>query len=72
MKLQLLDCTLRDGGYNNDWEFGHDTLVSVFERVVSAEIDFIELIKMIISITDQNKKNLFNILNKTLLNKQNK
>lgn len=43
MKLQLLDCTLRDGGYNNDWEFGHDTLISVFERVVSAELDFIEL-----------------------------
>ncbi len=43
MKIELLDCTVRDGGYNNDWEFGHDTLVSVFERVVSAEIDFMEL-----------------------------
>lgn len=38
-----MDCTLRDGGYNNDWEFGHDTLVSVFERVVSSGVDFIEL-----------------------------
>ena len=43
MKIELLDCTVRDGGYNNDWEFGHDTLVSIFERVVSAEIDFMEL-----------------------------
>lgn len=43
MKIELLDCTVRDGGYNNDWEFGHDTLVSVFERIVSAEIDFLEL-----------------------------
>ncbi len=43
MKIELLDCTLRDGGYNNDWEFGHDTLVSVYERIVSAEIDFLEL-----------------------------
>lgn len=43
MKIELLDCTLRDGGYNNDWNFGHNTLVSVYERVVSAEIDFIEL-----------------------------
>lgn len=43
MKIELLDCTVRDGGYNNDWDFGHDTLVSVFERVVSAEIDFMEL-----------------------------
>lgn len=43
MKIELLDCTLRDGGYNNDWNFGHNTLISVFERVVSAEIDFMEL-----------------------------
>lgn len=41
--ITLLDCTLRDGCYNNDWEFGHDTLVSVFERVVSAEVDYLEL-----------------------------
>lgn len=42
-KMQLLDCTLRDGGYINDWEFGHDTLVNVFERVVSAGVDVIEV-----------------------------
>ena len=41
--IKLLDCTLRDGGYVNDWEFGHDTLVSVYERITSANIDFIEL-----------------------------
>ena len=23
-QVKLLDCTLRDGGYVNDWEFGHD------------------------------------------------
>ena len=39
----LLDCTLRDGGYLNDWEFGHDNLVSIFERVVDAGVDFIEI-----------------------------
>ena len=39
----LLDCTLRDGGYLNDWNFGHDNLVSVFERVTDAGIDFIEI-----------------------------
>lgn len=43
MDIQLLDCTLRDGGYINDWEFGHDNLVSVFERVVSANVDIIEV-----------------------------
>ena len=42
-QIKLLDCTLRDGGYVNDWEFGHDNLVSVFERIVDAGIDIIEL-----------------------------
>lgn len=41
--LNLLDCTLRDGGYVNDWEFGHNTLINVFERVTSAGVDFIEV-----------------------------
>ena len=41
--IQLLDCTLRDGGYVNDWNFGHDNLVSIFERVVEANVDIIEI-----------------------------
>jgi 4-hydroxy 2-oxovalerate aldolase len=43
MNVKLLDCTLRDGGYINDWNFGHNTLVNVFERLVSAKIDVIEI-----------------------------
>lgn len=39
----LLDCTLRDGGYINDWEFGHDNIVNIFERVVGSGIDAIEI-----------------------------
>lgn len=39
----LLDCTLRDGGYQNDWAFGRDTLTAVFERAVESGIDFLEL-----------------------------
>lgn len=42
-EIKLLDCTLRDGGYINDWEFGHDNLVTMFERLVSANIDIIEI-----------------------------
>lgn len=41
--IKLLDCTLRDGGYLNDWKFGHNTLVNVFERVVSSGVDIIEI-----------------------------
>ena len=42
-EIKLLDCTLRDGGYINDWNFGHDNLVSVFERLVDAGVDIIEV-----------------------------
>lgn len=42
-EIKLLDCTLRDGGYVNDWNFGHDNLVSIFERSVDANVDIIEI-----------------------------
>ncbi len=42
-EIKLLDCTLRDGGYINDWKFGHDNLVSIFERLVEANVDIIEI-----------------------------
>ncbi len=42
-QVSLLDCTLRDGGFVNDWNFGHGTIVNLFERAVSAGIDYIEV-----------------------------
>lgn len=42
-RIQLLDCTLRDGGYVNDWNFGHNNLISIFERLVNARIDIVEV-----------------------------
>lgn len=42
-KLKLLDCTLRDGGFINDWNFGHETIVNIYERAVSAGIDIVEV-----------------------------
>lgn len=42
-EIKLLDCTLRDGGYVNDWNFGNDNIVNVFERMVSAGADFVEV-----------------------------
>ena len=41
--IKLLDCTLRDGGYLNDWKFDKDNIVNVFERLVSADIDIVEV-----------------------------
>ncbi len=42
-KIQLLDCTLRDGGYLNDWNFGYDNITSIFGHLAGAGIDIIEI-----------------------------
>ena len=42
-KINLLDCTLRDGGYVNDWCFGKETMQAVFEKLTDAGIEFIEI-----------------------------
>lgn len=42
-KLYLLDCTLRDGGYVNDWNFGSGSIKSIFSRLDCAGVDTIEV-----------------------------
>lgn len=42
-KIRLLDCTLRDGGYINDWEFGHSVIMSTYKRLDAAGVDYIEV-----------------------------
>ena len=41
--LRLLDCTLRDGGYVNDWHFGHSVIIGTYKRLDSSGADFIEV-----------------------------
>lgn len=43
MNIHLLDCTLRDGGYVNDWRFGQSTIIGILERLIQANIDVIEV-----------------------------
>lgn len=42
-KVRLLDCTLRDGGFVNQWRFGEDCIINIFERLMLAGIDYIEV-----------------------------
>lgn len=42
-QINLLDCTLRDGGYLNDWAFGRDNIINIFERLISAHVDIVEI-----------------------------
>lgn len=41
--IKLLDCTLRDGGYINDWRFGHGAIADMVERLEDTNVDIIEL-----------------------------
>lgn len=40
--LKILDCTLRDGGYVNNWKFGRLKIQSLIMRLDAAGIDIIE------------------------------
>ena len=41
-RIQVLDCTLRDGGYCNDCHFGFDNTKRIVNSLVEANIDIIE------------------------------
>ena len=41
-KIQVLDCTLRDGGYCNNCRFGFDNEKKIVHGLVEANIDIIE------------------------------
>lgn len=43
MNIKLLDCTLRDGGYVNDWEFGQSCIEYIFQRLLKTKADAIEV-----------------------------
>ena len=43
VKLNILDCTLRDGGYYNDWDFDAGLVSDYLESVSEAGLEFVEL-----------------------------
>lgn len=41
--IRILDCTLRDGGFVNDWNFGCGSIKSIVSRLDKAGIDMVEV-----------------------------
>lgn len=41
--LRLLDCTLRDGGYVNDWNWGFQKAREIIQALVNANVDVVEV-----------------------------
>lgn len=42
-EVKLLDCTLRDGGYINNWEWGFDSAKDIIYSLIKAGIEIIEV-----------------------------
>ena len=41
--LTVLDCTLRDGGYYNSWDFDVETVTRYLQSISTAGVDVIEI-----------------------------
>lgn len=41
--LKLLDCTLRDGGYVNDWNWGFKCAKAIIQSLTKASVDVVEV-----------------------------
>ena len=42
-KIKMLDCTLRDGGYYNNWEFGEELVSNYLQAMDITPIEFVEI-----------------------------
>ena len=42
-KINILDCTLRDGGYVNDWCFGKDAITGLLDKMSLANVECVEV-----------------------------
>lgn len=52
MKIQLLDCTLRDGGYHNSWDFSSELIENYLNAMEAISTDFVEIGFRTLSTTD--------------------
>ena len=43
MEINLLDCTMRDGGYVNDWNFGNSIIRYMLQRYINSNIEYVEI-----------------------------
>ena len=42
-RIKVLDCTIRDGGICNDWDFDIPTVRKVYEALSSSGVDYMEI-----------------------------
>ena len=42
-EIKVMDCTIRDGGLMNNWEFPREMVHDVFHKLAAAGVDYVEL-----------------------------
>lgn len=42
-EIKVIDCTIRDGGLMNDWKFSDEFVKAVYEALVAAGVDYMEI-----------------------------
>lgn len=62
MSIKILDCTLRDGGYINNWEFTNKDLISIVTALEKSRIDIVECGYLTDKKARVNESSLFNRL----------
>ncbi len=71
--FKILDCTLRDGGYTNNWNFEKDKIKDYLASILKTNVDFVE----VGFLTDENRNenqtlfnNIFEINNYTSISEK--
>lgn len=41
-KINMLDCTLRDGGYINNWNFGYEVIRAILQKLSISSVEYVE------------------------------
>jgi 4-hydroxy 2-oxovalerate aldolase len=62
MNIKILDCTLRDGGYQNDWQFGNANIKKTIQYLTDAQIDIIECGFLTHKENHQSDRSVFNTI----------
>ena len=72
--MKILDCTLRDGGYANNWTFGKNEIINIIQELEISKVDIIELGFMRDEIFNENRTifQYMNQVDKLLENKKKK
>ena len=61
--MKILDCTLRDGGYTNNWNFTKEQVIESYTACKNAGVKYCELV---LGVPNQKKGLVYGIIHQKL------